>query len=74
VWQGFIKDYDGGTLMQCTMLPKVDYMRVYHMLNEQKTELLERLKLMDNAKTFKALDGIIFFSPGLEFQNMTDPR
>jgi histone acetyltransferase len=26
VWAGYIKDYEGGTIMQCTMLPKVDYL------------------------------------------------
>ena len=36
VWAGYIKDYDGGTLMQCTMVPNVDYLEIYQMLHKQK--------------------------------------
>ncbi len=24
-WKGFIKDYDGGTLMECFIHPKIDF-------------------------------------------------
>ena len=27
-WFGFIKDYDGGTLMECYIYPHMDYLRV----------------------------------------------
>jgi histone acetyltransferase len=26
IWMGYIKDYEGGTIMQCTMLPKIRYL------------------------------------------------
>lgn len=35
-WVGYIKDYEGGTIMQCTMLPKVQYADVHQMLADQK--------------------------------------
>jgi len=35
-WVGYIKDYEGGTIMQCRMLPKVRYMDVHQMLADQK--------------------------------------
>ncbi|KAI5844761.1 hypothetical protein BZA05DRAFT_157337 [Tricharina praecox] len=35
-WMGFIKDYEGGTLMQCTMIPRVRYLAVARMLAKQK--------------------------------------
>lgn len=35
-WVGYIKDYEGGTIMQCTMLPKVKYAEVHQMLADQK--------------------------------------
>ena len=41
VWVGYIKDYDGGTLMQCTMVPKIDYLNVYSQLHGQKVSLLK---------------------------------
>lgn len=40
IWAGYIKDYDGGTLMQCTMVPGIDYLNVYSQLYEQKLALL----------------------------------
>lgn len=35
-WQGYIKDYEGGTIMQCTMLPRVRYLEMGRMLLKQK--------------------------------------
>ena len=35
-WVGYIKDYEGGTIMQCGMLPKVRYLEVHQMLADQK--------------------------------------
>ncbi|KAL7620374.1 histone acetyltransferase [Parahypoxylon ruwenzoriense] len=36
VWMGFIKDYEGGTIMQCSMLPRVRYLEMGRMLLKQK--------------------------------------
>jgi histone acetyltransferase len=36
IWKGCIKDYEGGTLMQCSMLPRVRYLEVGRMLLKQK--------------------------------------
>ena len=35
-WVGYIKDYEGGTIMHCQMLPKVRYLDVHQMLADQK--------------------------------------
>src|ERR1700758_5740173 len=35
-WMGYIKDYDGGTIMQCTMVPRIRYLEVGRMLLKQK--------------------------------------
>lgn len=35
-WVGYIKDYEGGTIMMCKMLPKVKYVEVHQMLADQK--------------------------------------
>jgi histone acetyltransferase len=40
VWVGHIKDYDGGTLMQCSMVPGINYLNVYAQLHDQKMALL----------------------------------
>ncbi|KAG8924227.1 histone acetyltransferase [Tulasnella sp. 417] len=36
VWVGYIKDYEGGTLMQCTLVEKVDYLNTKEMLSIQR--------------------------------------
>ncbi|KAI9805836.1 MAG: histone acetyltransferase [Sarcosagium campestre] len=35
-WMGYIKDYEGGTIMQCTMVPKIRYLEVGRLLLKQK--------------------------------------
>lgn len=35
-WMGYIKDYEGGTIMQCSMVPKIRYLEAGRMLMKQK--------------------------------------
>ncbi|OEH80146.1 histone acetyltransferase gcn5 related protein [Cyclospora cayetanensis] len=35
-WLGYIKDYDGGTLMECRISSKVDYLRLSALLDKQR--------------------------------------
>ena len=42
-WAGYIKDYDGGTLMQCTVIPNVNYRRLFPMLHAQKVNLVKAI-------------------------------
>jgi len=46
IWMGYIKDYEGGTLMQCSMIPKVDYLHLYDIIDIQKEEVLKKIKKM----------------------------
>lgn len=56
VWAGYIKDYDGGTLMQCTVVPGVDYLGVYQMLHQQKVALVRRIEeISPSAKVYSGL-------------------
>ncbi|CAG9462932.1 unnamed protein product [Pedinophyceae sp. YPF-701] len=43
-WVGYIKDYDGGTLMECAMDPAMDYVRFPLVVQDQKAGLFEALK------------------------------
>ena len=43
-WHGFIKDYDGGTLMECFIHPKIDYLHIPEMLDRQRRHLRDRIK------------------------------
>lgn len=35
-WYGYIKDYDGGTLMECTIHHQIDYLRITSMVHKQR--------------------------------------
>ncbi|OAC98768.1 hypothetical protein MUCCIDRAFT_75234 [Mucor lusitanicus CBS 277.49] len=43
-WVGYIKDYEGGTIMQCTTVPKVKYLHVHDTLAIQKKAVYEKMK------------------------------
>jgi histone acetyltransferase len=42
-WSGFIKDYDGGTLMECYVHAGMDYLRVPEIIAKQRAFILDRL-------------------------------
>ncbi|ROW07931.1 hypothetical protein VMCG_03392 [Cytospora schulzeri] len=44
VWMGYIKDYEGGTIMQCTMLKRIRYLEVPRMLQKQKECVLAKIR------------------------------
>lgn len=35
-WKGYIKDYDGGTFMECLIHPSIDYCDISNIIKEQK--------------------------------------
>jgi histone acetyltransferase len=43
-WVGYIKDYEGGTIMQCTMVPQVKYLRVQDILGVQRNAILKKIQ------------------------------
>ncbi|KAL9940700.1 hypothetical protein V8E36_000188 [Tilletia maclaganii] len=44
IWTGYIKDYEGGTLMQCSMVPRVEYLKVQELLAHQKELVLSKIR------------------------------
>ena len=44
VWAGFIKDYEGGVIMQCTMVPRIDYLKVREIIDMQKKAVHEKIQ------------------------------
>ncbi|KAJ6004370.1 Histone acetyltransferase (Gcn5) [Penicillium canescens] len=44
IWMGYIKDYEGGTLMQCTMLPKIRFLEMGRMLTKQKESVQAKIR------------------------------
>ncbi|KAH8052118.1 histone acetyltransferase [Aureococcus anophagefferens] len=54
---GYIKDYDGGTLMECYVHPTIDYLRVREMLAEQRAWVIDQLEKRYEASPVYRLPG-----------------
>ncbi|KAH8901267.1 Bromodomain-containing protein [Thozetella sp. PMI_491] len=44
VWMGYIKDYEGGTIMQCSLLPRIRYLEMGRMLLKQKESVQAKIR------------------------------
>jgi histone acetyltransferase len=49
VWAGYIKDYEGGTIMQCTMLRKVDYLNKPALIATQQEAIMTKIREMSRS-------------------------
>ncbi|KAI0101607.1 histone acetyltransferase GCN5 [Nemania sp. FL0031] len=49
IWMGYIKDYEGGTLMQCSMIPRIRYLEAGRMLLKQKETVLAKIRLLSKS-------------------------
>lgn len=49
VWMGYIKDYEGATIMHCAMLPRIKYLEVPSILEKQKQAILNKIKLISQS-------------------------
>ena len=56
VWAGYIKDYEGGTIMQCTMLRKVDYTQARDIISAQRDAILEKIR--EKSRSHIVYDGL----------------
>ena len=48
-WFGFIKDYDGGTLMECRIYPQIDYNNIPAMIRKQREYIRQKIKDLTKA-------------------------
>ncbi|KAG6594385.1 Histone acetyltransferase GCN5, partial [Cucurbita argyrosperma subsp. sororia] len=58
-WQGYIKDYDGGILMECKIDPKLPYTDLSTMIRRQRQAIDEKIRELSNCH-------IVY--PGLDLQ------
>ncbi|KAK9067590.1 hypothetical protein SSX86_011701 [Deinandra increscens subsp. villosa] len=58
-WHGYIKDYDGGILMECKIDPKLPYTDLSTMIHRQRQAIDEKIKELSNCH-------IVY--PGIDFQ------
>ena len=49
VWASYIKDYEGGTIMECVLLPKVNYLEVRDTVAKQRDAVLEKIREISNS-------------------------
>lgn len=49
VWMGYIKDYEGGTLMQCSMLPRIRYLDAAKILLLQEAALRRKIRTISKS-------------------------
>lgn len=54
VWMGYIKDYEGGTLMQCSMLPKIRYLDAAKILLLQEAALRRKIRSKSQSHIIRA--------------------
>jgi len=48
-WKGFIKDYDGGTLMECIIQPNIPYLDVPGMVRRQREAVSAKIREISNS-------------------------
>lgn len=48
-WAGYIKDYDGGTLMECILNRNVNYLKIPEMIIAQRKCIFEKMKEISNS-------------------------
>ena len=61
-WVGYIKDYDGGTLMECVIVQRLPHTRLPAMLLAQKRALDDRIR--QYSKSHVAHPGLSAFQEG----------
>jgi histone acetyltransferase len=49
LWAGYIKDYEGATIMQCSMLPRIKYLDAGILLLKQKQLILQKIREHSNS-------------------------
>lgn len=49
-WSGYIKDYDGGTLMECYISPQVNYLKLGEMFLQHRKRVIQAIRLLKHIK------------------------
>ncbi|TFK44364.1 Bromodomain-containing protein [Crucibulum laeve] len=72
VWAGYIKDYEGGTIMQCTMVRKVDYPEKAKIVAAQQEAIMTKIREM--SKSHIVHPGLPQFQEGAPEGVTVDPK
>ncbi len=63
-WRGYVKDYDGGTLMECHISKPINYLNVRETIKQQRESVYQRIQQI--SKTHVLYPGLTFPPPGSE--------
>mmetsp|Transcript_14518 Transcript_14518/g.35382 ORF Transcript_14518/g.35382 Transcript_14518/m.35382 type:complete len:407 (+) Transcript_14518:487-1707(+) len=69
-WIGFIKDYDGGTLMECRINHKVSYLNIPAVIAAQRNRVYQKISTI--SKTHAIFPGLTCFKEGKEYIEIKD--
>ena len=72
LWAGYIKDYEGGTIMQCAMLRKVDYLNKMNIIAQQREAVLAKIR--EKSRSHIVYPGLTQFQEGAPEGITLDPR
>ncbi|KAL4074221.1 Bromodomain-containing protein [Scleroderma citrinum] len=72
VWAGYIKDYEGGTIMQCTMLRKVDYLDKVNIITQQREAVIAKIR--EKSRSHVVYPGLPQFQEGTAEGITVDPK
>ena len=67
---GYMKDYDGGTPMQCELVPGIDYVNLCGMLEKQRSAVRAQIQLRETSR--KVFPGLRVFEEGGTFIAIED--
>ncbi|OSD06821.1 Bromodomain-domain-containing protein [Trametes coccinea BRFM310] len=71
-WAGYIKDYEGGTIMECKLLPKVDYLRWREITAQQREAVLNKIR--EKSRSHIVYPGLPQFQDGKGEGLKVDPK
>jgi len=65
-WHGYIKDYDGATLMEFCIDPRVDYLSTKRLADQQRRAVMQKISTMTSAQSTKSGSDVV---PGEQLPN-----
>lgn len=54
-WKGYIKDYNGSTMMQCKIVRDIDYVNISETLKKQRDAIIAKIFQMSNIRIYPGL-------------------
>lgn len=69
-WLGYIKDYDGGTLMECYIHPAMDFLNIPQIIAKQRAYIIQRSQ--ERSRSHVRYPGLQLFKGGSRIASITD--